>query len=214
MMRIDFVSDINCPWCALGLAELKQALAQLADVVDIELHFQPFELNPQLPPGGKNLADYLQQKYGMDAAQIEAVHHQLRERGEAVGFRFTKREFLWNSFKAHQLLYWAEQELGLTAQQLLKQGLMRSYHSEAKNISDRQVLLALVDELGLPGERAAEVLDSDEYAQTVRALEHQWRSAGIDAVPSIVINRKHLVQGAQPAENLVSIFQQLAQEQG
>lgn len=212
-MRIDFVSDINCPWCALGLAELNQALAQLGESVDIDLHFQPFELNPQLPPEGKNLVTYLQEKYGMDTAGVEAVHQQLRERGEAVGFAFATREFLWNSFKAHQLLYWAEQELGLSAQRLLKQGLMRTYHGEAKNIADKQVLLALIIDLGLPSERAAEVLDSGEYAEAVRALEHQWQSAGINAVPSIVINRKHLVQGAQPAENLVSVIQQLAQEQ-
>jgi len=212
-MRVDFVSDINCPWCALGLAELKQALAQLGDSVAIELHFQPFELNPQLPPEGKNLVAYLQEKYGMDEARIEGVHQQLRERGEAVGFAFTRREFLWNSFKAHQLIYWAEQELGLTAQRNLKSGLMRAYHGEAKNIADDQVLLALIDQLGLPRERAAEVLLSGEYAKAVRALEKQWQSAGINAVPSIVINRKHLVQGAQPAENLISVFQRLVQEE-
>jgi predicted DsbA family dithiol-disulfide isomerase len=211
-MRVDFVSDINCPWCALGLAELKQALAQLGNTIDVELHFQPFELNPQLPPGGKNLAAYLHEKYGMDSARIDAVHQQLQERGSAVGFTFAKREFLWNSFKAHQLLCWAEQELGLTAQRLLKSGLMQAYHGEAKNIADEQVLLALIDQLGLPRERASEVLASGEYSQVVRALEQQWHAAGINAVPSIIIDRKHLVQGAQPAENLVNVFNQLAQE--
>lgn len=211
-MRIDFISDINCPWCALGVTELKNALDILGDQIDIELHFQPFELNPQLPPEGKNLVAYLQEKYGMDEAQIESSHANLRARGAEAGFHFAKRENLWNSFKAHQLLFWVEQDLGLTAQKQLKLALVQAYQGEAKNTDDNAVLLSIVEKLGFSVDRAKQVLESGEFAKQVRDLEHQWQSAGINAVPSIVINRKHLVQGAQPADSLVEIFKQLALE--
>lgn len=198
MLRLDFISDINCPWCALGLANLRAALAQLGDEVKVELHFQPFELNPQLPPEGVDLVDYLRNKYGMTAEQVEANHAELRERGAEVGFVFGKREWLWNSFDAHRLLYWAEQEGAPDDQYKLKTALMQAYQGEGRNHSDPQVLLDLVAQCGLDKARAQVILDSDVYVREVRELEQQWQSAGISAVPSMVINKKHLLQGAQP----------------
>lgn len=199
MLRLDFISDINCPWCALGLANLRAALTQLDNEVDVELHFQPFELNPQLPPEGVDLVDYLRNKYGMTAEQVEANHTTLRERGAEAGFVFGKRERLWNSFDAHRLLYWAGQEGAPDSQYKLKTALMQAYQAEGRNHSDAQVLLELVEQCGLDKTRAQGILDSDEYVREVRELEQQWQSAGISAVPSLVINRKHLLQGAQPA---------------
>lgn len=210
-MRIDFISDINCPWCALGVAHLQNALKLMGDEFQYELHFQPFELNPQLPKEGKNLVAYLSEKYGMDAAQIEASHQNLRERGEQAGFAFGKREHIWNTFDAHRLLYWAETELGLDAQRKLKLALLDAYHGHKKNPSDKQVLINLVEGLGLDQERAELILTTDLFTKEVREREHQWQSAGINAVPSIVINSKHLIQGAQPVESLVSALKQLDQ---
>ncbi|MEN0037351.1 MAG: DsbA family oxidoreductase [Cellvibrio sp.] len=199
MLRLDFISDINCPWCALGLANLKAALANLGDEIKVDLHFQPFELNPQLPREGVDLVDYLRGKYGMTAEQIEANHTTLRERGAEVGFVFGKRDRLWNSFDAHRLLYWAAQEGKPESQQQLKTALMQAYQGEGRNHSDAQVLIELAGQSGLDKTRAQAILASDEYVREVRELEQQWQSAGISAVPSLVINRKHLIQGAQPS---------------
>lgn len=199
MLRLDFISDINCPWCALGLANLRAALAQLGDEIKVELHFQPFELNPQLPREGVDLVDYLRNKYGMTAEQVAANHATLRERGAEAGFVFGKRDRIWNSFDAHRLLYWAAQEISLASQYQLKLALMQAYQGEGRNHSDPQVLLGVVEQCGLDKARAQTILESDLYTREVRELEQQWQSAGINAVPSLVINQKHLLQGAQPA---------------
>ncbi len=211
-MRIDFISDIACPWCAVGLAALEKALLQLGDTVSYELHFQPFELNPDMPREGKNLVEYLSKKYGMTAERILANHEQLRLRGEAVGFVFGHREHIWNTFDAHRLLYWAALSDVKDSQLKLKLALLRAYHSDAKNPSDPLILLSLVEAVGLDKTQAQRILQSDAYAKEVRNLENEWRQAGINAVPSMVINRKHLLQGAQLIETLLSALQQLNAE--
>lgn len=210
-MRIDFISDINCPWCALALVQLQQALMLMGEDFRYELYFQPFELNPQLPPKGENLVKYLSDKYGMSATQIEASQLNLKQRGEQVGFLFGKRETIWNSFDAHRLLYWAELELGLEVQRNLKLALLTAYHGQAKNPSDRSVLINIVDELGLDGSRAELILTTDLFEKEVRQRERHWQAAGINAVPSMVINNKHLLQGAQPVEALLNALKQLSQ---
>lgn len=207
-MRIDFVSDIACPWCALGVASLEKALQQLDDNFKYELHFQPFELNPDMPKEGKNLVDYLSSKYGMSAERIAASHDMLRERGLEVGFVFGQREQIWNTFDAHRLLYWADQ-LGETNQFALKKALLRAYHSEGKNPSDKQVLLDVVKQTGLDEAEAQSILSLDKFANEVRTLERQWQQAGINAVPSMIINQRHLLQGAQPVDVMVQALKQL-----
>ncbi|RYY74781.1 MAG: DsbA family oxidoreductase [Gammaproteobacteria bacterium] len=212
-MRIDFISDISCPWCALGLASFKKALDLMGNKFHYDLHFQPFELNTNLSKEGKNLFEYLSEKYGMDAERIAGTQQHLRERGDEVGFMFGKREHIWNSFDAHRLLYWAELELGLEEQYDLKMALLRAYHSEAKDISDHDVLIEIVLELGLDRRRADIVLTTDLFGIEVRELEQQWQELGINAVPSIVINREQLIQGAQPVDVFVGILMRLKSEQ-
>jgi len=208
-MRIDFISDINCPWCALGVVSFQKALELMGKSFDYELHFQPFELNPQLPKEGKNLIDYLSEKYGMNAERIEATQQHLRDRGEEVGFVFGKREHVWNTFDAHRLLYWAALELGLETQRKLKLALLNAYHTEGKNPSDHSVLLDIVELLGLDKDRAELILTTNLFSQEVRELEQEWHELGINAVPSIVINREHLIQGAQPVDILVGMLMRL-----
>lgn len=214
MLRIDFISDINCPWCALGLANLRAALAKLGNEITVDLHFQPFELNPQLPREGVDLVDYLRNKYGMTAEQVEANHATLRERGLEVGFVFGKRDRLWNSFDAHRLLYWVGAEGEAASQYQLKVALMQAYQGEGRNHSDSQVLLDVVEQCGLDKARAQTILDSDIYVHEVRDLERQWQSAGISAVPSMVINQKHLLQGAQPAALIEQALRDLNAQSG
>lgn len=210
MLRIDFVSDVNCPWCALGLAALETAIARTDTAIAIEVHCQPFELNPQLPAAGIKLVDYLQQKYGMSAEQIAQTHRNIQARGSELGFQFAPREFIWNSFNSQRLLYWVEQEYSAEEQLELKRALVRAYQGEGRNINDTEVLLDLVTLLPLDKKRAEKILASDEFAAEVRARQQQWIDAGINAVPSVIINNRHLVQGAQTPETYAQIFRELA----
>lgn len=209
MLRIDFVSDINCPWCALGLAALDAAITQLGDEVAIEVHCQPFELNPQLPAEGVGLVDYLQQKYGMSSAQIAETHRTIKARGEELDFHFATRERLWNTFNAHRLLYWVDAEYSAEHQLQLKRALMQAYQAEGKNINDTSVLLEIVAQLQLDKNRAAEILAGDAYREEVRSTQQQWANAGITAVPSVIINRQQLLQGAQAPETYVLALQEI-----
>ena len=204
MLTIDFISDINCPWCALGLANLEVALAQLDSPADVTVRFQPFELNPRIAKEGIGLVDYLTDKYGMTQAQIDDTHNTLRERGAEAGFSFGPRTTLWNTFNAHRLLLWVIMEFGTEKQLQLKRALMQAYHGEGRNINDEAVLLSLVSSLGLDVERAREILQSNELADEVRQLQQQWQQVGITSVPSIVLNGEQLLQGAQPVDVLVT----------
>lgn len=212
MLRIDFISDINCPWCALGLAALDAAIQQLGDEIALEVHCQPFELNPQLPAGGVKLKDYLQQKYGMGDAQIRSVHDTIATRGRELNFTFAEREFLWNSFNCHRLLYWAEQEYSAPKQLELKRALMEAYQGSGRDISQTEVLLEVIMQVGLDKIRAEKILSSDEFAQAVRTTQQEWINAGISAVPSLVINRQHLLQGAQTPETYAQALRDIAQQ--
>lgn len=212
MLRIDFISDINCPWCALGLAALDAAIRQLGDEILLEVYCQPFELNPQLPTEGVKLKDYLQQKYGMGDAQIRSVHDTIATRGRELSFTFAEREFLWNSFNSHRLLYWAEQEYSAATQWELKRALMQAYQGEGRDINQPDVVLAIVDHVGLNKNRALEILAGEEFVQAVRNLQQEWINAGISAVPSVVINRQHLLQGAQTVETYVQALREIAQQ--
>jgi predicted DsbA family dithiol-disulfide isomerase len=208
-MRIDFVSDVACPWCAVGLNALEVALARIGPELDVELHFQPFELNPTMPAEGADAAQYLQAKYGMDAEQLAANRRVIRERGAAVGFEFGDRPHVWNTFQAHRLLHWAGLQ-SAQAQRALKHALLAAYHGQARNPGDTEVLVELALQAGLDGAQAREVLLSGAYAEEVRAAERQWQAAGIRSVPAIVIEQRHLISGGQPPEVFEQVLRQIA----
>ncbi|MDA7417434.1 DsbA family oxidoreductase [Xenophilus arseniciresistens] len=210
-LRIDFVSDVSCPWCAVGLASLQQAMARVAPQIEVELHFQPFELNPQMGPEGEDSIEHLQRKYGISEEQVRANGEALRQRGEAVGFPFNLdvRKRVWNTFDAHRLLHWAGTVGG--AQQLaLKQALLRAYFIEGLSPSDHAVLLQKVQEAGLDEARAQQILASDEFAEDVRQDEAMFTQAGIHSVPAVIINRQHLISGGQPPEVFERALRQIA----
>ena len=200
-MRIDFISDVACPWCAIGLASLEQALAALGPEAEgIELHFQPFELNPQMPPEGADAAQYLKAKYGMGDAQLAANRENIRARGAALGFTFGERAHVWNTFDAHRLLHWAGLQ-GPAPQRALKRALLKAYHGEGRNPAAREVLLQAAAAAGLDATEAAAVIDDrDCFAPEVREAEAEWQQAGIRSVPSVVLDRRFLIQGGQPPE--------------
>jgi len=208
-MKIDFVSDVACPWCAVGLWSLDRALERLGDAIDVELHFQPFELNPTLPPEGEDAAEYLARKYGASMDQLAKNRAVLRERGAAVGFAFGDRPRVWNTFDSHRLLHWAGLEPG-EGQSKLKHALLEAYHSRAENPSDRNVLLQSVEKAGLDVERARAILDSDEYAAEVRARERHWQELGIHSVPAAIVAGRHLISGGQPPEVFEQALRRIA----
>lgn len=196
-MRIDFVSDVACPWCAIGLAGLEQALQQLAGEIDVELHCQPFELNPDMGPEGRDIVEYLGAKYGKSVQEIAQTQAVIRERGAAVGFAFGPRSRTWNTFDAHRLLHWAGLQGG-GAQRALKRALLQAYHGEGRNPSDPAVLADAAEEAGLDRAEALAVLADGRFADEVRAAESHWQRLGVRAVPAVVVDGRHLISGGQP----------------
>jgi predicted DsbA family dithiol-disulfide isomerase len=196
-IQIDFVSDIACPWCAVGLASLQSALHRLGDSVDATITFHPFELNPDMGAEGERIVDYLGRKYGRTPAQIAESQTMLRERGAREGFVFGEREFVYNTFDAHRLLHWAR----LEGKQLpLKQALLRAYHGEGRDVSNHDVLVDVASSVGLDANHAREILSSDTYADDVRHEEREFQQLGIQSVPAIIFDRQYLVSGGQPSE--------------
>ncbi len=210
-LKIDFVSDVSCPWCAIGLAALEQALANLDGQVQAELHFQPFELNPQMPAGGQDITEHLTQKYGSTPQQQASSREAIRLRGEALGFTFRKegRGRVYNTFDAHRLLHWAGLQ-DAAKQHALKKALLRAYFTDGRSPGDQEVLVSAAVEAGLDGDQARAILAGDGYAAEVREREQFYLDNGIHAVPAVIINGRHLIQGGQPAEVFEQALRQIA----
>ncbi|HEY4367621.1 MAG TPA: DsbA family oxidoreductase [Steroidobacteraceae bacterium] len=210
-LKIDFVSDVSCPWCVIGLRALEQALQRVDGDVTAELHFQPFELNPQMPAGGQDIGEHIAQKYGRSPEQAERSREAIRERGEELGFTFRmdKRSRIYNTFDAHRLLHWAESE---GRQLALKHALFDAYFTEGRNPADHEVLVDVAGKVGLDEARAREILASDAYAKEVREQEQFYVKHGIQAVPSVIVNNRHLIQGGQPVEVFEQALRQIARD--
>jgi predicted DsbA family dithiol-disulfide isomerase len=232
-LTIDFVSDVSCPWCVIGLKALDQALARVGDEITAELRFQPFELNPHMGPAGQEITEHITEKYGITPAQADANRENIRARGAQVGFTFSMamatdapgdlkagdaqannadgkgRSRIYNTFDAHRLLHWAELE-GLAPQRALKEALFTAYFTDGQSPASHEVLVQLATGAGLAAGRAREILASDEYAPEVREREQFYTSQGIHSVPAIVINQRHLISGGQPAEVFEQALRQIA----
>lgn len=210
-LQIDFVSDIACPWCAVGLSSLQQALARVGDAVDARIVLHPFELNPDMGPEGEAIVDYIGRKYGRTPEQIAESQAMIRERGASVGFTFGERKRVYNTFDAHRLLHWA----GLEGKQLpLKMALLRAYHGEGKDTANHDILVEAAQSAGLDAAEARRVLATGEYAAEVRAEEQEYQRMGIHSVPATIFNGRYLVSGGQPVEAFENAIRQvLAQDQ-
>ena len=204
-LKIDFVSDISCPWCAIGLTALEQALANLQGEVAVQIHVQPFELNPQMPTGGQDIAEHLTQKYGSSPEQQAQIRDTIRQRGADVGFAFSPsgRGRIYNTFAGHRLLHWAGLE-SPERQLALKKALLVACHRDSQAMDSPEVLLAAVTQAGRDVGRASEILASDEFTAEVREAQAFYSSQGIHSVPAVIINDRHLISGGQP----VAVFEQ------
>lgn len=213
-MKIEFVSDVACPWCAIGLHALERALERIGDPIAVEFSFQPFELNPTLGPEGADTVAYLSAKYGISAEQIARNQAAIRDRGAAVGFTFGQRARVWNTFDAHRLLWWAEAVGGERPQRRLGHALLEAYHGHGRNPGDPAVLAEAAAASGLDADTAREILAGDAFAAEVRERERFWQRAGIEAVPAVVIDRRHLISGGQPPEVFEQALRRIAAEAG
>ena len=204
-MRIDFVSDVACPWCAIGLNALERALTRIGNELGaVELHMQPFELNPAMPAEGADAMAYMTTKYGLSAEQLAVNRARIVERGAAEGFDIGVRTHVWNTFDAHRLLFWAGVEGPAGSQRALKHALLGAYHGEGRNPGAHDVLLELAGRVGLSIERAREVLERGEFADHVRQAERFWQEVGIHSVPAVIVDRRHVISGGQPS----AVFEQ------
>lgn len=210
-LRIDFVSDVMCPWCIIGLKSLEAALAKTADLVTPSLHFQPFELNPDMASEGENTAEHIARKYGADPARAAASRSALRDAASAHNFEINSgpESRIWNSLDCHRLLHWA----GLISpahQRDLKIALFEAHFTHGEPINDSHTLTKAAQTAGLDPQAADEVLSSNRYADEVRSAQAQWRAADINAVPAIIFNRQYLILGGQPTEAFENIIRKIA----
>ena len=215
-LKIDFVSDVSCPWCVIGLRALDQALERVKDEVQAELHFQPFELNPGMPAEGQEITEHITQKYGITVNQANANRENIRQRGAQLGFKFSSasdagggRHRIYNTFDAHRLLHWAALE-GAGLQKALKEALFKAYFTDGQSPASHEVLARVAGEVGLDAERAREVLASNTYADEVRERAWFYLNQGIQSVPAVIINDRHLISGGQPPEVFEQALRKIA----
>ena len=208
LLKIDIVSDISCPWCIIGYRQLAEALEQTNTVY--ELHWHPFEINPDMTLEGKNLREHGAKKHNRTAQQVQESRDRMTVAGAEVGFKFNFNAdtLVHNTFNCHQLLHWANQ-YGRTND--LKQALFNAYFTNNRNLSEKAVLADIAAEIGLDGAEALTVLDEQRFAKQVRDSEQHWREQGIQSVPAVIFNDRHLVSGTQGVENYISILKQLAE---
>ncbi|MDF1722478.1 MAG: DsbA family oxidoreductase [Minwuia sp.] len=210
-LRIDIVSDVMCPWCIIGYRQLAEALDATGTAHDI--HWHPFELNPEMPPEGQNTREHIMEKYGSTPEQSNRSRQQMTSLGADLGFdfRYTDDMRMHNTFNAHQLLHWADTQ---GRKHDLKLALFTAHFTDGRDLSDDAVLADVAAETGLDRAEALAVLADQRFAAEVRQIETFWVQQGIRGVPAVVLNRKHLVTGAQGVENYTRILEQVAKEAG
>lgn len=207
-LRVDIVSDVVCPWCIIGYKQLQKALSALPGQFDVTLHWHPFELNPRMPEEGQDLREHIAQKYGSTPAQSQAARARLSALGESLGFTFDYFDGMRmvNTFRAHQLLRWAE-EFGLQTE--LKLALFDAFFSRRENVNDRTLLAIVAGRVGLDSAEAAAVLADARYANAVRDEEQHWLEQDVHAVPTFYFQQQFMVPGAQDAETFVRLLQRI-----
>ena len=209
-IKIDIVSDINCPWCYLGEARLQQALAQTSNQYEAEITFKPYELNPNAPQEGESKQEYFIRNYGAESlSRLDASSRHLAEAGQAEGvvFNFDKSDKIHNTFNGHRLI-WLAAQYGVQVE--VAKALFKANFTNGENVNDPAILIKIGQAHGIPTERLQDFFNSEEGKDEVKGLEHWAQQAGITGVPAFIINDKYLVSGAQPAETFLKVFQQVA----
>lgn len=210
-LDIQFVSDIMCPWCVVGLGNLNKALDELKDTVSADITFQPFELNPEMRPEGQDFSEHITEKYGITKAQSDENRAMIQARGKEVDFdfNFTPESRMRNSFDAHRLLHWANLE-GKQAE--LKMALFKAHFTHNQDVSDYSTLANLAASVNLDPAAAKGILENGHFTEEVRKLEQQWQQHGITSVPTVIINNKYAISGGQPADTFKKAIEDILLE--
>jgi len=210
-LHVDIVSDIACPWCAIGYARLEQAMATLAGELELDIEWHAFELNPNPESKPQPILQALSRKYGRSEAEMEAAQANMIEVATGLGLNFSKMQerYTANTFNGHRLVKWAAEQGKQTA---MKQALFDAYFGHAENVEDTEVLLRCVESIGLDTEAAQQVLDSDAFANAVRSDEARYQQAGVSSVPAFIVNNQYLISGAQEPAYLVEALREIAQQ--
>lgn len=210
-LKIDVVSDVVCPWCAIGYKNLESALHRLDGEIGVNVQWHAYELNPDTPTGGNSHRQMLKDKYGMSDDQYDANHQRITDLGAKAGFEFNFRDGMRtsNTFDCHRLLLWAKDSGSQTD---LKLALFQAYFTDSKDVNDHQVMLEAVAQVGLDVDAARAVLNSDQFAAEVRAEEQRYQQLGIQSVPTYIVNDQYAISGGQPPEVFEQALRQIADE--
>lgn len=205
-LRVDFVSDIMCPWCVIGYLQLTQAAAEVG--VTLDIHWHPFELNPKMPEGGQDLLEHVSEKYGSTAKESEKARKRLIKTAHDLGFTFAFSDDsrMVNSFLAHQLVEWAD---GFQAQHKIKMALFQAHFSDGRDVSDIEVLTEIAGEAGLDATAAHAALGAGGLANNVRMMEQFWTEHGIQGVPAMIFASEHILIGARGVANYATLLKKL-----
>lgn len=210
-LHIDIVSDIACPWCAIGYARLEQAMETLAGEIQLDVEWHAFELNPDPDSKPQPILQALSRKYGRSEKEMEAAQANMIEIATGLGLNFSKMQqrYTANTFNGHRLVKWAAEQGKQTE---MKQALFDAYFGHAENVGDTEVLLRCVQSVGLDVEAARQVLESDAYVDAVRSDEARYQQAGVSSVPAFIVNNQYLISGAQESAYLVEALREMAQQ--
>lgn len=210
-LKIDIVSDVVCPWCTIGYKHLEKAIKDLGVEDKIDIEWQPFELNPNMPAEGQNVTEHITEKYGSTLEQQKESQQRMTDIGDALGFKFDyfKDMRMVNTFDAHVLLEYAK-DFGKQTE--LKMTLTKAFFSDRKDVSKKEVLKEALLEVGLNADEALAKLDNEEARYQVRSIQNQWKNMGVNSVPTIVFNRKSAVTGAQPIDTFKQVLSELLNE--
>lgn len=209
-IRIDIVSDVVCPWCAIGYKQLERAIGMMGDAAEVGVRWHPFQLAPNLPPEGQNIADYTHERYGASPAQSASNRTRIVEAGKPLGleFNYSSDSRIYNTRLAHKLLAWAGEQGGQTA---LKLALFHAYFTDQKNVSDKDVLLDVAASVGLDRQAAADALEDPRFDEMIEAELSYWQDQNITGVPAFIINGKFVIPGAQDADTFVRVLNKITE---
>lgn len=204
-VKIDIVSDVVCPWCTVGYKRLQKAITELGIQDQVEIEWQPFELNPFMPAEGQNLNEHMMEKYGSSAEQLEQTQQHMVSAGDELDFTFDFFDGMKmvNTFEAHILLEYAK---NFGKQTDLKMCLMQAYFSDRKDVSDKNVLKQILLDVGLNAEEALSKLDDKEAIEEIKNKQSYWKGLGVSSVPTIVFNKKSAITGAHPVDTFKNVF--------
>ena len=210
-LKIDIVSDVVCPWCTIGYKRLEKAIEELGVKDQIEIEWQPFELNPNMPKEGQNVVEHITEKYGSTIEQQNESKRNMTEIGADLGFKFDYFDDMKmvNTFDAHVLLEYAKD---FDKQTELKMTLTKAFFSDRKDVSEKEILKEALLEVGLNAGEGLAKLDDEKARLEVRNKQNYWKNLGVNSVPTIVFDRKSAVTGAQPIATFKQVLTELIKE--